>query len=270
MSTVAAPVRAITAELLAAVPGVYRAVLSATESGMLAGTRLLDQTAAPQPTGRWQLVRGEGDRVEPGEPILEILGTATEIGVAEDYVLGPLGFAGGVATRARQLRDACPSGLSLACGGWKKLPVAMKPLLRAGLAVAGVSPRLVDVDFVYVPKNTVLLLGGIVESVCAGLRLDHGPVAVQVNDVDQALLAARAGAGIVMVDTGTLDVLAAVDATLRAEGVRERTTIGFGGGVTGEALAAAREAGADVVDVGRAVLDAPLWDLRIEVVREQR
>jgi nicotinate-nucleotide pyrophosphorylase (carboxylating) len=219
-------IRPITAELLAGVPGVHRAILSATEPGLVAGLDLLDQTAAPAPTGRWCVLRREGDRVDPGEPILEITGTATEIGVAEDYVLGPLGFAGGVASRARQLRDACPPGLSLACGGWKKLPAAMKPLLRAGLAVAGVTPRLVDGEFVYVPKNTVLLFGGIAEAVHAGLRLDHGPVAVQVTDVDQALLAVRTGAGIVMVDTGTLDVLAAVDAVLRTEGVRERALIG--------------------------------------------
>jgi len=263
--TAAAPPRAINAELLGGVPGVHAAILSATETGLVAGLHLLDRTGAPAPTGEWNVLCAEGDRVNAGEPILEITGTAAEIGVAEDYLLGPLGFAGGVANRARALRDACPPGLSLACGGWKKLPAAMKPLLRAGLAVAGVTPRLVEGEFVYVSKNTVLLLGGIAGSVRAGLQLAHGPVAVQVTDVDQALLAVWTGAGIVMVDTGTLDVLAAVDAALRAEGVRERTTIGFGGGVTGEALSAARAAGADVVDVGRAVLDAPLWDLRIEV-----
>src|SRR5262249_46473422 len=86
-----------------------------------------------------------------------------------------------------------------------------------------------------------------------------------VTDVAGALLAVRAGAGAVMVDTGTIDMLAAVTDALRAEGFREHVVIGFGGGVTREFLTAAYLAGADVVDVGRAILDAPLWDLRVGV-----
>jgi nicotinate-nucleotide pyrophosphorylase (carboxylating) len=69
-----------------------------------------------------------------------------------------------------------------------------------------------------------------------------------------------------MVDTGTIDALAAVTAALRMTGRREDVTIAFAGGVTKNQLAAARRAGADVVDIGRYILDAPLWDLHVEVV----
>jgi nicotinate-nucleotide pyrophosphorylase (carboxylating) len=259
--------RRITDELLAGVTGTFRAVVVATNPGLVAGLDLLDPGAAPAPVGTWRTLCVDGDEVPAGRPIVEITGTAAELGAAEDFVLGPLGFAGGVAARARAVRRAAPAGLGISCGGWKKLPAAMKPLLRAGLEVAGIRPRLVDGDFVYVPKNTVTLLGGLETAVRAGLRLDHGPVAAQVTDVAGALIAVRAGARIVMVDNGDLHTLAGVDAALRGEGLRPAVTVGFGGGVTAEALAAARTAGADVVDVGRAILDAPLWDLRVEVSR---
>jgi nicotinate-nucleotide pyrophosphorylase (carboxylating) len=257
--------RPITTELLAGVVGRHRAVVVATEPGCVAGLGLLDPASAPVPVGEWSIVRRDGDALTPGEPILEIEGSACELAAAEDYVVGNLGFASGVANRARQITAASPSGMAIACGGWKKLPAALKPALRAGLAVANVRPRLLDGDFVYIPKNTVKLLGGLAVAVQAGCRLNHGTVAVQVTDVPGALLAVRAGARAVMVDTGTVSVLAAVNDALRTEGVREEVTIGFGGGVTPEFLSAARAAGADVVDVGRAILDAPLWDLRVEV-----
>jgi len=257
--------RPITTELLAGISGSFRAAVVATEPGCVAGLGLLDPASAPVPVGEWHILRRDGDYLSPGEPIVEIDGAAAELAVAEDFVVGNLGFASGVANKARQIVAAGPPGLAIACGGWKKLPAPLKPALRAGLAVANVRPRLLTGEFVYIPKNTVTLLGGLAAAVQAGCRLEHGPVAVQVTDVPGALLAVRTGARAVMVDTGIVSMLAAVDDALRAEGVREQVTIGFGGGVTPEFLSAARAAGADVVDVGRAILDAPLWDLRVEV-----
>jgi nicotinate-nucleotide pyrophosphorylase (carboxylating) len=69
-----------------------------------------------------------------------------------------------------------------------------------------------------------------------------------------------------MVDTGSLDDLRRVDESLRAAGHRERVQLAFAGGVNETHLVAARAAGADIVDVGRAVLDAPLWDVRMDVI----
>lgn len=255
----------LTATLLAEIPGWHEAAVVATEPGRVAGVALVDPSHAPFAVGSWRIIASEGDWVAAGDPLIEITGTASQIGAAEDYVVGHLGFAGGVAIRCSEIRAACPPGLALVCGGWKKLPAALKPALRAGLAVAGVRPRLLDGDFVYVPKNTVALFGGLERAVSAAVRASHGPVAVQVADVAGTWAAIRAGATAVMVDTGRIDDLAAVDQSLRHAGVRRDITVAFGGGVAPEALAHLRTAGADVVDIGRAVLNAPLWDLRVEV-----
>jgi nicotinate-nucleotide pyrophosphorylase (carboxylating) len=256
--------RRITLELLADVPEQWRGVVSATEPGVVAGTGLLDPSAAPDPAGRWTVLCSDGDRVQPGQPLVEVAGTAWELAVAEDHVLGVLGYAGGIAKRALELTSRAPAGLRLACGGWKKLPFAMKPVLRAGLDTAGVSHRLLDDDFVYVGKNTVILRGGVAEAVEAAATLGHGVVAVQVVDAREALAAAAAGCGVVMVDTGRLADLEQVRDVLRANG-HDDVLLAFGGGVTAADLHAAAAAGAAIVDIGRAVIDAPLWDLHLVV-----
>jgi nicotinate-nucleotide pyrophosphorylase (carboxylating) len=255
--------RRLTAELLHDVDGCHRAIVTAAEYGVVAGLALTRAAVAPDPAGCWRPLCSDGDRAAPGMPLIEVTGSAWEIAVAGDHVLGTMGFAGGIARRASELVAAAPTGLRLACGAWKKLPVAMKPALRAGLDVAGVSHRLVDGDFVYVDKNAVRLLGGVTVAVERALALRNGPVAVQVDGPAQGREAAAAGCGIVMVDTGDLDDLAATAAAISgAVGVR----LAFGGGVGADTLVKARDAGADIVDIGRAILDAPLWDLRLEVV----
>ncbi|HEX9766709.1 MAG TPA: hypothetical protein VGA36_08080 [Nitriliruptorales bacterium] len=262
----ATTVRRPTIELLSAVDGTHVAVVAPTIAGVVAGMGLVDAGAAPAPAGMWIPQVADGDEVDAGTPLLELHGTATELGVAEDHAMGVLGFAGGIARRASELVKAAPPGLRVVCGGWKKLPASLKPVLRAGLDVAGVGHRLVDGPFVYVPKTHVRLLGGVGAAVRAAAALDRGRPAVQVTSVAEARQALEAGARILMVDTGNLGDLAAVDEAMRTDGLRDEALLAFGGGVTDAQLDAAAGAGADAVDVGRAVLDAPLWDLHVEVV----
>ena len=252
--------------LLAAVDGARLGVVSATEPGVIAGLKLLDPDIAVGEAGSWTLRVGEGAVVEPGQPVVEVSGSAAELAVAEDYVLGPLGWASGVATRCRRIVERAPTGLRVVCGGWKKLPAPLKPLLRAGLAAGGVGPRLLDGRFLYVDKNAVRLLGGTGEAVAAGRALDHGPVAVQAQSVEAAVSAVRDGAGAIMVDSASLDVLRQVRRVLEEAGLRQSTVLAFGGGVGPQDLAEAAAAGAEVVDIGREILDAPLLDLRFDVI----
>lgn len=255
----------ITAQLFKGVAGEHRAVIESTQSGIVAGLGFVSSAMAPVDAGRWRILASEGQQIDLGTVLVEIIGSAAQIGIAEDYVLGPLGFASGIATRAATFKAACPTGMSIACGGWKKLPLALKPLLRAGLAAVGVLPRLLPGDFVYLSKNAVALLGGVAAAIRAGIGVQHGPVAVQVKNLDEALFAARGGAGIIMVDTGQLADLELIHRTLADQGLRDRVTLAFGGGVRIEDLQPAEQAGAQAVDVGRAILDAPLLDLRLRV-----
>jgi nicotinate-nucleotide pyrophosphorylase (carboxylating) len=255
--------------LLAAVDGNRLGVVSATEPGVIAGLELLDPGIAEGDAGSWTLRVGEGAAVDPGQPIVEVCGSAAELAVAEDYVLGLIGWASGVATRCRQIVARAPDGLRVVCGGWKKLPAPLKPLLRAGLAAGGVGPRLLDGRFLYIDKNAVRLLGGAAEAVAAGRALEHGPVAVQARSAEAAVAAARDGAGVVMVDSASLEVLREVQRALEREGIRDRVVLAFGGGVQPTRLAEVAAVGAEVVDIGREILDAPLLDLRFDVISEE-
>jgi nicotinate-nucleotide pyrophosphorylase (carboxylating) len=264
LSLTSALPRRITAELVAGLTGHYQAVVTPTEPGLVAGTALVTPPST-DPAGRWEVIAVDGESADPGQPLVFIEGTAWELSVAEDHVLGVLGFAGGIARRGAEIKAAAPDGLRIVCGGWKKLPPQLKPVLRAGLDVAGLSHRLLDGDFVYVAKNQVTMLGGVTAAVTAARALHNGPVSVQIVDVEEAVKAVDAGAAVVMVDTGRLADLEAVSSALQVRGVDVQ--VAFAGGVNLEHLQRIADFGAGIVDIGRAVLDAPLWDLHMEVVR---
>jgi nicotinate-nucleotide pyrophosphorylase (carboxylating) len=243
--------------LLGSRSGLHRGVVSAAERGKAAGLGLV-----PSPA---RALVSDGDRLSEGDALVEVDGTPADLARIEDLILGELGVACGVATNAARVAAAAPEGLRVVCGGWKKLPAAMKPAVRAGLTAAGMSPRLLEDPFVYVDKNAVRLLGGVALATEAGLALGNGPVAVQIKDPSEAETAVRAGATAVMVDTGELDDLSVAQAALVDAGLRALVLLAFGGGVGVEDMASIRLAGADIVDVGRAVLGSPMLDLRFDV-----
>jgi len=243
----------------------FRALVTAVEPGVIAGLNFVDPEKAPFPAGQWRILVAEGEDVAAGSALVEVIGTPVELATAEDHVLGALGFASGIATVARRFVVRAPQGLRIVCGGWKKLPASVKPILRDALAAAGVSPRLLEGDFVYTDKNTRKMFGGIAEMVSAARAVGHGGVSVQVKAVADAEVAARAGASAIMVDTGRIEDLIEANALLARAGLRDGITLAFSGGVQPEDFAAVRAAGADAVDIGRAILEAPLLDLRFDV-----
>jgi len=80
-----------------------------------------------------------------------------------------------------------------------------------------------------------------------------------------ACAAAAGGAQVVFVDTGQVGDLEQVAGVLRARGLRDKVELAFGGGVELADLDTLRTLDVDTVDVGRAIVDAPLLDMSLRV-----
>ena len=114
------------------------------------------------------------------------------------------------------------------------------------------------------------MFAGIAEVVGRAHSMNGCVVAVQIRGetgpiAGEAAAACSAGARVLMVDTGNVkDLLEVVDAASR-HGFRHRVKIAFGGGVTAQRLEEVVSRGADIIDIGRAIIDAPILDFRLDV-----
>ena len=60
--------------------------------------------------------------------------------------------------------------------------------------------------------------------------------------------------------------MAAVARKLVQTGLRSRVELAFGGGVSIEKIGILKTLDVDIVDVGRRIVDAPLLDMRLEII----
>lgn len=216
-------------------------------------------------------IAAEGDSLEAGGRVFQAWGKAAAIVRAEEMLLGVIGKPSGVATAAARFVRQAGGRVQVVCGSWKKVAPEVRAALRQAIATGGAGIRITERPFIYLDKNYVRLLGGVGPAVSRARAYDtERVIAVQLRGEDspvaaEAVEAVKAGAGILMVDTGRLEDLAAVGTAARQGGWRARVQLAFAGGVTPAELEAVIATGADIVDVGRAIIDAPLLDLSLDV-----
>lgn len=222
----------------------------------------------------------EGAALMVGDLVMELCGSPKAIAQAEDRLMGLMLKPSGIATAASRFVHAA-GNMRIVCGSWKKLPYEMKPLISEAVTAGGAGARICEEPMVYLDKNYVEMLGGIQASLRAADKLEGRKKVVQIRGryengdiVREAFSAISAGADIVFVDTGRLsDIRKVCEALLPALkswkeefGYRD-VKLAYAGGVSFEQIPELRSLGVDIVGVGRAIIDAPLLDMHMDVVK---
>jgi len=222
----------------------------------------------------------EGAALMAGDLVMELCGSPKAIAQAEDRLMGLMLKPSGIATAASRFVHAA-GNMRIVCGSWKKLPYEMKPLISEAVTAGGAGARICEEPMVYLDKNYVEMLGGIQASLRAADKLEGRKKVVQIRGryengdiVREAFSAISAGADIVFVDTGRLsDIRKVCEALLPALkswkeefGYRD-VKLAYAGGVSFEQIPELRSLGVDIVGVGRAIIDAPLLDMHMDVVK---
>jgi len=247
----------------------FFARLTAAEPGLLAGMACTASRASDLGLTVLDSLP-DGSKLFPGRCILRVEGTAEQIARGEEELLACVGKPSGVATAAAAFTALAGGRVRIACGAWKKVVPEVRKSLRDAIAAGGAGIRLIDEPFVYLDKNFVRMFCGISEVVCRAHTIDGRVVVVQLRGdtgsiEGEALAAFNTGAGVLMVDTGRVEDLKAVIEAAELHGFRNSVRIAFGGGITSEWFDEVIAAGPDIIDIGRAIIDAPLLDFRFDV-----
>ncbi len=244
--------------------------VTACQPGILSGASMMLEKAEELGL-EVDRVAPEGSLLGEGALVCRARAGARQVARAEELLLGCIGKASGVATAATAFISLARGEARVVCGAWKKVAPEGRPGLRQAILTGGAGMRIAEEPFVYLDKNYVRMLGGVARAVrrarlipgrvvVVQLRGETGPIAKEAKD------AAREGAGILMVDTGRIEDLVAVRDIARREKFQDRISVAFGGGVNLGNFREVLAAGAEIVDVGRAMVDAPLLDFRLDVV----
>ena len=249
------------------------AEIVAEESGILAGSAAARSEARDLGLTVLHWLE-DGAPVAAGDRIARFTGSPKQIAMAEEVLMGHMAKPSGIATAAKQFVDKAGGRPKIVSGSWKKMPIHLKDIIRSAVSAGGASIRICDTPFLYLDKNYLRMLGGIRNTLAATSNLNGRKRVIQVHghfsDIAiEACEAAENMADIIFIDTGNISDAEAVIRILAEKNLRQQVQIAFAGGIQLADIDHIKSLDIDILDVGRAIVDAPLLDMRLEVALDE-
>jgi nicotinate-nucleotide pyrophosphorylase (carboxylating) len=246
------------------------ACILAEEDGIVAETALAANEARRLGLHLESIV-DEGEPLRNGHEITRFRGLPKQVALAEDALIGIMAKASGIATAAHKFVERAKGRPQIVSGAWKKMPATQKDAIRRAVVIGGASVRMCDQPFVYLDKNYIEMLGGIRQSLEAVAHLSGRDKVAQLKGrhadiVSEACEAVQYGADVLHLDTGQTEDVQEVVKELVRLGRRQEVKIAFSGNIRLEDMERLRRLDIDILDIGRQIVDAPLLDMRMEVI----
>lgn len=238
-------------------------VIAARDGGVIAGIgpaalafRLLD------PGVSVTIAAPDGQRVDPGAPVLHLSGRARAILSAERVALNLLCHLSGIASAtARFVAAVRPYGARITCT--RKTTPGLRALEKLAVrAGGGTNHRFGLDDAVLIKDNHIALAGGIATAV-ARARAAIGPLVKIEVEVDRPAQLAEALAA--KPDLILLDNMSLADLRASVAQVAGAVPTEASGGITLETAAAVAATGVDYLSVGWLTRGAPSLDLGLDI-----
>jgi nicotinate-nucleotide pyrophosphorylase (carboxylating) len=258
-----------------------RAAIIARVAGVVAGLDVARLTFREADAAlRFRPLRRDGEAVEPGVALAQVVGDAGSIFKAERTALNFLQRLSGVATLTRRFVDAVRGTGAIILDTRKTTPglrFLEKYAVKAG---GGENHRLALWDMYLVKDNHIRAAGGLTAAIDRIQRTRQGDLLleVEVESLDQLKEGLRPEVDRILVDNRPPDevrrAVAEVDHWCEAHppdsprmrpGARRWPEVEVSGGITLDNVRAYAETGADYISVGALTHSAPALDLSLEV-----
>ena len=239
------------------------------ENGVVAGLGLVS-TILDEFSIKNTLNKGDGENAVSGDVIMELEGDGRTVITIERTVLNLLMKLSGIATLTSELIGKVRKVNSnvIVAGTRKTTPGLQffeKDAIRAG---GGDTHRYRLDDCVLIKDNHLAVVGDVEKAVKLAKSYVSftKKIEVEVENREDALKAAKAGADIVMLDNRNPDEIKAILSALENEGLRDKILIEVSGGINPDNIVEYAKTGVDVISTGFITHSAPALDISLEII----
>ncbi len=211
----------------------------------------------------------DGERIRRGDTVMEIEGSSADVLMLERTVLNIIARMSGIATATAEMVERARSvNPEVKIAATRKTTPGFRMFEKMAVAIGGGDPHRFGLgDCVLVKDNHVAVAGNLVKAIrIARMASFTKKIEVEVRSVKEALMAAREGADIVMLDNFSVEDVRRAIKLLEGEGLRDNVIVEASGGITPENVAEYAETGVDVISSGYITHSARSLDFSLRVL----
>jgi len=254
----------ITTDLLIEEDSISEAVMTAKESGVVAGLKVAE-TVFKLLDGQidFQALKSDGDQVAQGEDLSLVKGKTRTILKGERLALNLIQRMSGIATKSREYAELV-KGTKTRITDTRKTTPGLRILEKYAVRVGGCHNHRFNLsDAVMIKDNHIEAVGGITKAIeKARLAIPHTvKIEVEVESLVQLKEALAAKADIIMLDNMDLELMKkAVEIT------RGRAILEASGKITKERIKDIAAIGVDVISVGALTHSVRAMDISLNII----
>ena len=232
---------------------VFYAKLISKDDGILAGIEIIKEMFLEYGI---EIIssKDDGDAIKKGDILLEIEGNARRILLLERTALNLLMRMSGVATVTNRIvakvNDANPK---VRVAGTRKTAPALQKFDKLAIAIGGGDPhRNALDDMVLIKDNHIAVVGSVKDALLLAMEnvSFSKKIEIEVESVEDALIACENGADIVMLDNMSPEEVQSTLNALKEKGLRENVLIEISGGITEDNILDYAPLDVDIISLG--------------------
>ncbi|HXV66125.1 MAG TPA: carboxylating nicotinate-nucleotide diphosphorylase [Nitrosopumilaceae archaeon] len=213
-----------------------------------------------------KIIKKDGDRIKPNQTILEITGYAKMILSCERTALNLLSRMSGIATKTKKIVDkinAVNSRVKLY--STRKTAPGLRFFDKEAVKIGGGEKHRMSLDEMIMIKDNHLAVAGSIPRLIFKARKKHKKIEIEVENQEDALLAASGGANIIMLDNFSPKEIINTIKRLKKSKLRNQVKLEASGGINEKNVSMYAKTGVDMISMGEITNSVAGIDFSLEI-----
>ena len=210
-----------------------------------------------------KILKKDGSKVRPNQTIMSITGDAGKILTCERTALNLLTRMSGIATQTNELVKKIPNRTKLYAT--RKTAPGLRYFDKEAVEIGGGEKHRLRLDEMVMIKDNHIAVGDSLESLIKKAKKKHRKFEVEVENTLDAVLAAKEGAAIIMLDNFTPSQIRKTITVLKNQKLRNKVLLEASGGINSKNISKYGQTGVDIISVGSITNSVKGIDMSLEV-----
>jgi len=237
------------------------------QNGVIAGVKFAQDIFVLK-GNKVTIIKKDASKIKAGQIILEIAGPVYSILSCERTALNLLSRMSGIATQTSNLvekiRKINPRTKLYAT---RKTAPGLRFFDKEAVNIGGGEKHRMSLDKLVMLKDNHLAVSGSLSRLVSKARKKYKIIEVEVENQEDALLAAVSGATIIMLDNFSTKEISKTIKNLKKAKLRKRVKLEASGGINSKNIQSYAKSGVDMISVGEITNSVSGIDLTLEVVK---
>jgi len=244
-----------------------KAKIISRQNGVIAGVKFAQDIFVLK-GNKVTIIKKDASKIKAGQTILEITGPVYSILSCERTALNLLSRMCGIATQTSNLvekiRKVNPRTKLYAT---RKTAPGLRFFDKEAVNIGGGEKHRMSLDKLVMLKDNHLAVSGSLSRLISKARKKYKIIEVEVENQEDALLAAVSGATIIMLDNFSTKEISKTINNLKKAKLRKRVKLEASGGINSKNIQSYAKSGVDMISVGEITNSVSGIDLTLEVVK---